>query len=293
MISHMTIRQLLRNSKLSPLDAEILLSFVLKKLKEYFLAHPEKKLSQQQIRKFNSLLLRRILGEPVAYLIGQKEFFGLDFLVDKNVLIPRPETEFLVEASLQQIRNNELGIMNVIDIGTGSGNIIISISKNVPAAMRNKINFYATDISSKALIVARKNAKVHGVEKLITFSKSDLLEYFLKKKAILEEKTIIIANLPYVSPIFYKKHFQSLRFEPKSALLSFESGLKHYNQLLKEIQKAIRIANFQLPFSVILEISPEQKSALQKIVKGGFPKASIDFQKDLAGKWRMASINIA
>lgn len=283
----MTIQQLLRNSRLSPLDAEILLSFVLKKTKEYLLAHPEKKLTEPQARNFNSLLRRRRRGEPIAYLRSQKEFFGLDFFVDKNVLIPRPETEILVEAALKNTQ-----VAGIIDIGTGSGNIIVSIAKNIPVAIRNKINFYALDISKKALEVAKKNAKKQGIYKSIKFIKSDLLDFFLKKKAVLRGKTVIIANLPYVSPIFFRKHRKGLEFEPKSALLSRNNGLQHYARLIKEVRKIIQITDCQEPITVILEISPEQKRVISNIIKNILPKAKIDFQKDLAGKWRMANIYI-
>ncbi|MDP1845863.1 MAG: peptide chain release factor N(5)-glutamine methyltransferase [Candidatus Moranbacteria bacterium] len=291
----MTIQQLLRNSNLSPLDAEILLSFVLKKTKEYLLAHPEKKLTEPQARNFNSLLRRRRRGEPIAYLRSQKEFFGLDFFVDKNVLIPRPETELLVEEVINKIslldpRFRKDDKLMLIDIGTGSGNIIISIIKNIPAEFRRKIKFYATDVSEKALGIAKKNAKKHGIDKYIQFVQSDLLEFFFKKKVAFMANTFIIANLPYVSPILYEKHRQGLRFEPKKALLSDNKGLRHYENLLKQIKKILFIVHCSL--FTVLEISPEQKTALHKIVKDIFPKAEISFQKDLAGKWRMANIYI-
>jgi len=293
----MTIQKILRNCKLSPLDAEILLSFVLKKTKEYLLAHPEKKLSNLQARKFNSLLRRRRRGEPIAYIISQKEFYGLDFFVDKNVLIPRPETEMLVEDVINKIflldpRFREDDKLTLIDIGTGSGNIIISIVKNIPAKFRRKINFYATDVSEKALGIAKKNAKKQGVDKYIQFVQSDLLGFFFKKKVAFTANTFIIANLPYVSPILYRKYQKGLRFEPKSALLSQKNGLGHYIRLLKEIRD-IRAERKGFKIRMLLEISPEQKRALHKIIKDILPKAHIAFQKDLAGKWRMANINFA
>ena len=158
----MTIQEILRKTystyKLSPLDSEILLSLALAKPKEYILAHPENKISPAQIKKYYSFVERRSTGEPIAYIAGKKEFFGLDFIVDKNVLIPRPETELLVEHAIEKILNTKYGMPDtIIDVGTGSGNIIISIAKNLP--IKNKTNFYAVDISKKSLEVAKKNAK--------------------------------------------------------------------------------------------------------------------------------------
>jgi len=106
----MDIKKILQNTLLPPLDAELLLSRTLKKPREYLFIHPEKKLTKNQIVKFNNFSKRRVKGEPIAYLFGKKEFYGLEFLVNKNVLIPRPETELLVEAALREIMNKESGI---------------------------------------------------------------------------------------------------------------------------------------------------------------------------------------
>jgi release factor glutamine methyltransferase len=287
MKNSMTVQKILPSCKLSPLDAEILLSFVLKKPKEYFLAHPEKKLTASQERKFFSFCRRRSMGEPIAYIAGQKEFYGLGFFVDRNVLVPRPETEMLVEAALENIQ-----AAAIIDVGTGSGNVIISVAKNIPSAARNKIDFYAADISKKALSVSRKNAKRHGVQESITFVHSDLLDFVLKRKMVLKKRTLIIANLPYVSPLFYKKYQKGLHYEPKTALLSRKNGLEHYIRLFKEIQKMVQSTVCRPPIEMILEISPEQKPILSKIIRSIFPKAKFDFKKDLAGKYRIANIKI-
>ncbi len=280
----MTVRQILRNSTLSPLDLEILLSYVLKKTRERILAHPEKKLSKPQLRKFNSLLQRRKRDEPIAHLTGQKEFYGLGLFVDRNVLIPRPETELLIETALKNIQVDE-----IFDIGTGSGNIIISIAKNIRAAVRNKINFSAVDISDKALAIAKKNARKHRVDRSIKFIRSDLLEFINVKKIVFRKNILMIANLPYVSPALYKKHRKGLRFEPKNALLSQKNGLGHYIRLIKQIL-GIRAEINGAKIRLLLEISPEQKRPLQKIIKEILPKSKIYFQRDLAGKWRMADI---
>lgn len=273
--------------KLSPLDAEILLSLALQKPKEHALAHPEEKLAPAQIKKFSKFAERRSAGEPVAYITGEKEFFGLGFAVNKNVLIPRPETELLVELAIKKILNAECGIPEaIIDIGTGSGNIIVSILKNLPKKIQKKTNFFAVDISKRALTIAKVNAKKHGIDKKIKFIQSSLLEYFSKKKNKFKD-ILVVANLPYVSQDIYKKNKINLKYEPKQALLSPEKGLAHYKKLFEEA--GLLIADRR---SLILEISPEQKSEIGRIIKRLLPQARIKFFKDLAGKWRAVGMEI-
>lgn len=286
----MTIREIKRNiaqkCKISPLDAEILLFLALNKPREYILAHPEKKLTRLQAAKLKNYIKRRVAGEPIAYLTGKKEFYGLEFAVNKNVLIPRPETELLVERALFEIRSRASSRSNlefsIIDVGTGSGNIIISICKNLPPRIKNKINFFAIDVSSDALRVAKTNAKKHRVDKKIKFIQSDLIDYFLKKK-IKTKNLLIVANLPYVSPEIYKKNKNNLQFEPKRALVSAKNGLDHYEKLVKQIKLL-----FSEHYLLIAEISPEQKSEIGRIIGKYLPKARVRFSKDLAKKWRAA-----
>jgi release factor glutamine methyltransferase len=275
--------------RLSPLDAEILLSLAGNFSKEYILAHPEKRLSTVQMKKFDSFCARRSNGEPVAYITGKKEFFGLEFLVNKDVLIPRPETELLVEHVLNKIQNTRYRIPDtIIDIGTGSGNIIISITKNIPEKIRNKINFYAIDISKESLQITKKNSKKNKVGKEIKFVQSSILEYFVKRKIKLEN-IFIVANLPYVSPALYKKNKNNLKYEPKKALVSNRKGLNHYTKLLREIRE-INKKYCVLRVACCVEISPEQKPEIGRIIKKYLPEAKTKFFKDLAGKWRVVEI---
>jgi release factor glutamine methyltransferase len=271
--------------KLSPFDTEILLSLALAKPKEYILAHPENKISPAQIKKYHSFSKRRSIGEPIAYIAGKKEFFGLDFIVNKNVLIPRPETELLVECALKKYK-----IPNtIIDVGTGSGNIIISIAKNIPSKIKNKTNFYAVDISKKSLEVAKRNAKKNKIDQKIKFIQSDMMEYFLKNKVKLGN-IFIVANLPYVSPEIYKKNNDNLKFEPRNALLSGNKGLDHYMKLFQQI-KALCDKCYMLHVSCFVEFSPEQKSEISRIITRYLPKAKSEFFKDLAGRWRVAELS--
>jgi len=288
----MTIREILEKTyskyKLSPLDAGILLSLAIKRPREYILAHPEKKLTALQTKKFLLFAKRRSAGEPVAYITRKKEFFGLEFLVNKNVLIPRPETEMLIEETLKKIQDTRYKIPNTIfDVGTGSGNIIISIAKNIPDKIKRKINFFAIDISKESLRVAKANAKRYKLNKKIKFVQSDLLEYFVKRKTKLEN-ILIIANLPYVSKNIYKKNKNNLKYEPKNALISKNKGLDHYLRLFKQTRLL-----FIVHCSLFIEFSPEQKPQIGRIIKKYWPKAKISFFRDLAGKWRVASISLS
>ena len=212
----------------SALDADILLSFVLKKSKEFLYTYPEKKLTKNQLAKFNQLINRRLKREPVAYLINRKEFYGLDFYVDKNVLIPRPLTESLVEQVIKEVGNKKA---TIADIGTGSGCIAIALKKHLPQA-----TIYATDISPAALKVAKKNAKKHRVK--IKFLKGDLLKPFLPSRkatrpgrVAFKKIDIIIANLPYLIKNQIKNE---LKYEPKTALLG---GDKYIKELLRQVKK--------------------------------------------------------
>lgn len=273
--------------KLSPLDAEILLSLAGNMPKEYILAHPERTLTPAQTKKYFSFAKRRSSGEPVAYIVGKKEFFGLDFIVDKNVLVPRPETELLVERAIENIKNAKRDIFDaIIDVGTGSGNIIISMAKNIPNKIQKKINFFAIDISKESLQVAKANAKKYRLAKKIKFIQSDLLKYFRKNK-IKQKNILIVANLPYVSPKIFKQNKNDLKFEPETALLSRKNGLAHYIKLFEQVRLLLTVH-----FSLILEFSPEQKPEICRIIKKYLPKAGTIFRKDLAGKWRAAEIKI-
>lgn len=290
----MTIREILRKTaleyKLSPLELEILLSLAMGKPKVYILAHPEKELEQSEYKKFISFAKRRCAGEPVAYISGKKEFYGLDFIVNKNVLIPRPETEVLVDYALKRIADTKYQPTDtIIDVGTGSGNIILSIIKNIPEYTRKKINYFAVDISRKALEVARENAKKHKVDKKTIFVHSNLLEYFLKNKIKLKN-ILVVANLPYVSSKLYNKNKSNLKFEPHDALLCGYEGLAVYRILFIQLKKMLA-ANHSLRASAFIEISPEQRLKISQIIGKILPNSRAKFYRDLAGKHRIVEID--
>jgi len=283
----MTIREILKSTFLSPLDTEILLSLAISKSREYLFAHPEKKLSPVQIKKFKKLAAKRMKKEPIAYITGKKEFFGLEFDVDKNVLIPRPETELLVELALNILQKNTHDTPTaVIDVGTGSGNIIISIARNIPAKARKVIDFYASDISKKALDIAKKNAKKHKISQDIKFVKSDLLQFVVEKK--IRGNILIIANLPYLSDFVYRQNEENLKHEPKIALVSKYHGLNHYARLFSQARRLLK--GYARCVACYAEISPEQKNMLERIAQKELKPEKIKFAKDLFGKTRIAQI---
>ncbi|OGI27284.1 MAG: protein-(glutamine-N5) methyltransferase, release factor-specific [Candidatus Moranbacteria bacterium RIFOXYB1_FULL_43_19] len=284
----MNIKEILRNTRLSPLDAEILLSLAVNVPREYLFTHPEHRLIRSQNVSYKLYVSKRLRGEPIAYITGKKEFYGLEFEVNKNVLIPRPETELLVERALDQLLDTKSQMPDtIIDVGAGSGNIIVSIVKNIPTKTKSRINYYAIDISKKALLAAKKNARKHKVAKYIKFIQSDLLKFAPKNLA---GNILITANLPYVSPSLYKKNKNNLKYEPKNALISKKNGLGYYVKFFRQIQQLCTICCV-LRVTCYVEISPEQKTELTIIVKKELPSAQIKFFKDLSRKWRIAEIS--
>lgn len=193
------------------LDAELLLSHVLGKPKEFFITHHQEKLSPLEEIKFNALIQRRIQGEPVAYLIGHKEFWSLDLLVNHDVLIPRPETEHLIEWALQNLSADSP--LLIADLGVGSGTIALSLAKEKP-----HWNIHATDTSAKALLLARRNALTHQL--------LNVRYYWGEWCAALPSRQYhaIFSNPPYIAS--KDSHLQKLiKFEPKAALDGGDDGL--------------------------------------------------------------------
>jgi len=273
---------------LASLDVELILAHVLKKSREFVLAHPESQLTKNQEIKVTQLIVRRLRHEPLAYIFGQKEFYGLNFLVTRDTLIPRPETEMLVEKTLQIVAKNKTTWLNIIDVGTGSGNIIIAVAKN---SRKRKINYFGVDISKKALAVAKHNARKYKLTKKINFLQGNLLAPLKKNIFCKNTNTLIIANLPYLSSKIYRATALNVKnYEPKSALYSPASGLAHYEKLLKQIKLLNTGHNIS---TAILEISPEQKPTIKLLALKYLPDAQIDFQRDLAGKWRICEIKLA
>ena len=226
------------------LDAEVLLSDAIQQSKEFLYTNPHYQLTKKQYCAFNQNITRRLKREPVAYITHQKAFYDYTFYVDKRVLIPRPETEKVVEKTLQCI-NSKFKIPNskflVIDVGTGSGCIIISIVNELIKhhnPLKN-FSFIGIDVSKNALKVADLNAKKNGVSKYISFYKGNLLTPLYSKAVITKESTAIItANLPYITPARYSALQPEItQYEPKTALLTPDNNaLYYYRELDRQIQ---------------------------------------------------------
>ncbi len=288
-------------------EVDILIAYVLDVTKEFIIAHPEYKISKLKNFKIKKLIAKRAKGIPIAYLTGHKEFFGLDFLVNKHTLIPRPETEVLVEAILSAfpplLGEGQGGVKGrrkiiLIDIGTGSGCIPISILKS--SNLQSSILTYATDISKPALNVARKNAQIHNVD--ITFLHGNLLEPFLKDYELLparrslseggatDSELIITANLPYLT----KEQFDiepSIQHEPTSALVADDDGLKLYKELLGQIKKLLSTFDF-IDFTTFFEIDPSQTDRLSNYIQKIFPNSNIETIKDGMGNDRIIKTKV-
>ena len=258
-------------------DAEVILAHVLKNDRAWLFANPDFELSRLQLTTYNLLLARSAKHWPVAYLTGHKEFYGLEFRVTPDVLIPRPETEMLVELARERIENRELRIKKIIDLGTGGGAIIISLAKSL---RNSKLKFSATDISPKALQNAKQNARRHGVEKRIKFIKSDLLRNL--KFDI--RNSLLVSNLPYLTPAQVKAN-PDLKHEPRSALVAGPDGLKYYRKLFEQLSK------FYIQNSIfLLEHDPSQKNKLAALVKKSLPNSRTKFHRDFSGRWRICEI---
>jgi len=284
-----------RKIKNPSLEAEILLSYILKKNREFLFTYPEKELNIKQVRNYKKLIIRRLKGEPIAYLTGQKEFYGLNFLVNKNVLIPRPETELMVEEALKRIRHSRKRI-TLVDVGTGSGCLIITlVIKELSSEASELSSFWGIDISKPALTVARKNARLHQVNKKIKFIQGNLLEPIIKnrKSQIANRKLIILANLPYGWKEWKNNcsmETVGLKFEPEIALFAGKNGLQTYKELLKQIVRLAVVCRQGL--ICLLEFDPRQMNLIKRLIKKHLPEAKLQIKKDLAGHNRLAIIEI-
>jgi release factor glutamine methyltransferase len=207
----MTIAQLMAQSGLPPLEARMLLERVLGKTRAWLIAHADEAAGAETAQAFAALAGRRREGEPIAYILGKREFYGLDFQVTRAVLIPRPETELLVELALERIPEN--AVARVLDLGTGSGAIAVALAKERPQA-----RLTAVDVDYAALSVARANASRHGVR--VRFFCGD---WFGALSG--ETFDLIVSNPPYVAAEDPHLGMGDLRFEPQRALVGGADGL--------------------------------------------------------------------
>ncbi len=250
------------------LDVELMLSKVVNRKREEILLNTNNELKNAEIIKFKHFLLRRRQKEPMAYILGFKHFWKHKFLTNKSVLIPRPDTELVVEETLKYLPNDKS--KKILDVGTGSGCIVVSLIKERP-----KCTATAIDISIKALNVAKTNAKIHQLENKIKFINIDIDKY---KSCNYD---LIISNPPYINSVELNRLDDDIKFhEPKLALSGGYDGFRDIKKVIFKSKKLLKING-----KLIIEIGDKQKNQCIKILNDN--KFYINkISKDLSGKDR-------
>ncbi len=260
-------------SSTANVDARLLLQHVLQRSRASLIAHGDEPLTPDQQARLEALVGRAALREPVPYLVGSAPFYGLDFVVTPAVLIPRPETELLVEAALQWARRRP-GLV-VVDVGTGSGCIAVTLARELPTA-----RILATDVSAEALVVARQNATRHGVESRIEFYEGSLLA------PLPVAPDLVVANLPYIGDAEWTALDRGVKwYEPELALRGGPTGLELIERLLQEAKGCLRA-----DAALFLELGWRQGAAAQQLAQETFPQARIELLTDYAGHDRVMAI---
>jgi release factor glutamine methyltransferase len=254
----------------APLEGELLLRHALGIDRTRLYLDLDHELSPEQYEAFRQLVERRLSGEPSAYITGRREFYGLDFYVDPRVLIPRPESELLVEEAIALAQ--ERPISSIAEVGTGSGAIAISLALQLPEP-----KIYATDISGPALEVARLNCQRHGVTDKVYLLHGDMLE------PLPEPVDLIMANLPYVR----RSELAEKRFEPLLALDGGSDGMEKIRRLCRQIDGRLRPGG-----SLLLEIGQGQGREVTRLLTTLFPKAEIRLVSDLGGIERVVRLGL-
>lgn len=239
--------------------------------KEALYAHPEETVPEDLERDFAESIRRRGLGEPVAYLRGWKEFYGLRFLVDPRVLIPRPETEVLVDGARDLVRRRNASL--IADVGTGSGAIAIALAVHEPG-----VRIIATDVSEDALAVARENGRAHGVADRIDFRPGDLLA------PIRDRVDVVAGNLPYLKDAEVDGFVgarTSLRFEPRAAVVAGADGLDLIRRCAADLPRVLARGG-----SALFECDPPQAAAISELLSAAV-RGTTRILHDLAGDERV------
>jgi release factor glutamine methyltransferase len=257
----------LRESPKGRWDAQILLLRVLERDGAWLLAHPEAMLSDEQAQRYDEWILRRLHNEPVQYILGEQEFYGLMLRVTPDVLIPRPETEHVVEAVLERIARDAGA--RICDVGTGSGAIAVTLAHELPRAVVS-----AVDVSPAALAVARENAERHGVAGRVRFIESDWL------RAVRGERfDMVVSNPPYVRDD-EDLEAQVAEFEPHTALFAGPTGLEVYERLIPQAHEALVPGGW-----LVMEMGQGQRDAVAGLLADW---DAVSFKDDLQGIPRVA-----
>ncbi len=264
------------------LDSALLMAHVLNVSKTWLYAHPQRHLTETEIAQFEALVRRRIRQEPVAYLVGHKAFYGLDIIVNRSVLIPRPETELLVERVLNYIGSlqKEGGQPVVADIGTGSGAIAVAVALNAPG-----VEVYAVDVSAEALAVARQNIARYGLEGRVQLLAGHLTD------PLPQAVDVIVANLPYIPTPQIPLLPATVRdYEPVVALDGGPDGLQVLRAFFDALVRAGSAAKLRPGGRIYLEIGADQGSAVKLLAGLAFPGAEVSVLPDYAGRERIVVV---
>jgi release factor glutamine methyltransferase len=261
-------------SETASLDAQVLLAHGMGKPRAWILAHPEANLSLDQERSLEDALRRLEDGEPLPYVLGHWEFYGLDFVVTPATLIPRPETELMVEEALYWLRGRP-GRHWALEVGTGSGCISIALAVNAPG-----LGILASDISLDALQIAGRNARQHGVAQRLLYVQADLIPPTHR------HFDLICANLPYI-PTDQLKLLPVSQQEPWQALDGGPDGLDAIRRILQAVPP--RLAPDGL---LLLEIEASQGKAAHELAQATFPGAEVRVLADLAGRDRLVKVQL-
>ncbi|MCZ7549982.1 MAG: peptide chain release factor N(5)-glutamine methyltransferase [Anaerolineales bacterium] len=266
------------------LDAQVLLAHLMGKPRTWLAAHPEARLSALELDSARREAARLAAGAPLPHILGRWEFFGLDFEVTPDVLIPRPETELLAEQAILWLQSRpvtNLSSLRAADVGTGSGCIAVALAKHVPDA-----RVLATDLSLPALQVARRNAHKHGVAARVDFVQCDLLPPRPSPLPTESHFDVICANLPYI-PTSALSGLSVFNHEPALALDGGSDGLDPIRRLLK-----VRAEWLAPDGLILLEIESRQGMAAVSLAYDSFEKATINLRRDLAGRERLLAIRL-
>ncbi len=258
------------------LDAEVLLMYLFGYTRAQLYARLNEEVTEQNVAEYEALVARRVQGEPIAYITSHREFMGLDFYVDQRVLIPRPETELLVEFTVKKLLERGWSVEDtpLVDVGTGSGVIAVYLALRFP-----KAKVYATDISSEALQVAEVNARRYEVHERIQLLQGNLLE------PLPERVQTLVSNPPYT--VLAQVEPNVARYEPNVALDGGQKGLAIYRELLGQAR-----THLHRPGLIALEIGSEQANDVSNLARYFFPGCQIEVHKDYAGLDRVVLLEI-
>ena len=258
------------------LEAEVMVMNVMRMPRQDIFSHQENEVSPQQEQDLAQFIERRRLREPLAYILGYKEFYGVNLLVTSDVMIPRPETETMVEHALfMSLMGMETTELVIADVGTGTGAIAINLAIHLPAA-----RIYAVDVADPVLDVASYNIRSHNVADRVTLCKGDLLE------PLPEPVDLIVANLPYIPSDRISTLQPEVQWEPRGALDGGADGLDLIGRMLSQAPAKLKEHGI-----ILLELDPEQVTAAEELVRQHLPEATTSVEQDLSHLDRIFVIN--